>query len=127
MKKIVFIFIAFPSYVAACPSGFVAVEYDHVIPATAGACPMGYVAYDELDVCCGASGACWLVRMGCASGVSTIKTSTGLSVPLYAEKSTNPSIHVKYNGMTCYADLAQGNAINAINIQYNGIVYHTTD
>ena len=58
--------------------------------------------------------------------MSQIKTSSGLVVPLYAEKSTSSSLCVQYNGTICYADLEFGNSSGAINVNYNGVIYHTT-
>ncbi len=54
-----------------------------------------------------------------------IKTSTGLSVPLYATKNTTPSISIGIGESVCYADLIPGRASGAINIEYNGQIYHT--
>ncbi len=54
-----------------------------------------------------------------------IKTSTGLSVPLYATKNTTPSINIGIGGNVCYANLILGRATNAINVEYNGQIYHT--
>lgn len=63
----------------------------------------------------------------CTAGVTTIRTGTGVVVPLWAEKSTQPSLCVKYNDMVCYANLEIGTATEAININYNDIIYHTVD
>ena len=127
MKKLVFIFLVFPSYAAVCPAGMVAVEYDTFVPAVSGACSAGYMAHDVDTVCGTGDGVCWLIRMGCGAGVSSIRTSTGLSVPLYAEKETFPSLCVRYNNTTCYADLDPGQVSGTINIKYNGVVYHTVE
>ncbi len=62
----------------------------------------------------------------CDGGVTAIKTSTGLSVPLLAARNTSPAIYVKgVSGAICYADLVSGTASGAINVQYNGAAYHT--
>ncbi len=61
----------------------------------------------------------------CASGISDIYTSTGLVIPLFAEKYTTPAINIKYNDVICYANLESGQASEAINIVYDGNVYHT--
>lgn len=127
MKKIPILFLLCPFHVfaATCPAGFVTVEHDDFVPAVGGACVSGYVVHD-LDVACGTgvTSACWLVRMVCGAGVTQLKTSGGLSFPLYSDKSTSPSIHVKYDNTVCYVDLATGVANSAINIRYNGVVYH---
>lgn len=61
----------------------------------------------------------------CKMGVSTLKTSTGITVPLYAQKRTTPSINIKINNNVCYADLMTGQSNNAINLVYNNQIYHT--
>lgn len=125
MKRLMFIFLVFPSFAATCPTGFIAVEYDGFMPATSGACPAGYVAHSVDIVCGGGDGACWLVRMMCTAGISSLNVSGGLRFQLYSERGTTPALCVKYNDMTCYADLERGNTTDAINVNYNGVVYHT--
>ena len=93
-----FIFLVFPSFAATCPTGFIAVEYDGFMPATSGACP---------------------------AGVSSLNVSGGLRFLLYSERGTTPALCVKYNDMTCYADLERGNTTDAINVNYSAVVYHT--
>ena len=128
MKKILILFWLYPPCVFAvtCPVGFVAYEYDSFVPATGGVCASGYVGH-SLDAVCASGGAmaCWLVRVLCDAGVTELKTSDGLSFPLYSEKNTSPSIHIKYNDTVCYVDLEEGVANAAINVSYNGVVYHT--
>lgn len=60
----------------------------------------------------------------CASGVSYVKTATGVSVPLFAESVTSPALNVMYNDTVCFAGMAEGVSIDAINIEYNDMVYH---
>ncbi len=126
-KKILILFLLCPfhTFAQSCPSGMVAVEYDAFVPATGGACPSGYVAHDVETICGAGDGACWLVRMLCTAGITMLNTSGGLSFPLYSDKSTSPSIYVKYNDTVCYADLEVGSATGAINIKYNDVIYHT--
>ncbi len=61
----------------------------------------------------------------CGLGYTKLNTSTGVSVLLYANKRTTPSINIGDVNGACYADLAPGRATGAINIMYNGVVYHT--
>ncbi|MCM1294373.1 MAG: hypothetical protein NC311_02325 [Muribaculaceae bacterium] len=63
----------------------------------------------------------------CDSGIHEIRTSTGITVPLYTERYTTPSIVVKYNDKICYAKLVPGTAQNQIHINYDNQTYHTTD
>ncbi len=62
----------------------------------------------------------------CAAGFGTLRTSTGVSVPLYASAVTSPAIHIKAaNGTMCYGNLQSGSASGAINVKHNDITYHT--
>ncbi len=61
----------------------------------------------------------------CTLGFTKLNTSTGISVPLFADKRTTPSINIGDVNGACHADLAPGRATGAINIMYNGAVYHT--
>lgn len=61
----------------------------------------------------------------CNTGITYLNTSTGVKVPLYANRRTNPSINIKINDNICYADLMSGRLNNAININYNSEIYHT--
>lgn len=127
IKKLVFIFLVFPSYAAVCPAGMVAVEYDTFVPAVSGACSAGYVAHATETVCGAGDGACWLVTQLpalCDIGITKFKTSSGLEFQLYAEKYTTPSLVVLYNGQKCYGKLGQGRAQNTINLMFDGAVYH---
>lgn len=63
----------------------------------------------------------------CEIGVGAIKTSTGLSFSLYAEKYTEPSLVVGYNDGKCYGKLEAGKATGSINFNYNDTVYHLVD
>ncbi|MDW2958723.1 MAG: hypothetical protein R8M37_02845 [Alphaproteobacteria bacterium] len=115
-----------------CPVGFSPViePDDFVVLFDSGVCPEGFVKAGEYDGCdADVSGLwCYVVEQSrtlCAAGITKLNTSGGLSFPLYSDKSTSPSIHIKYNDMVCYVDLESGGASNAINVKYNGVVYHT--
>lgn len=110
--------------VDVCPDGFYTVPYE--IDCGEGGVDVAGVPECENDV----SGDFCLISLSvapCTAGVTTIRTGTGVVVPLWAEKSTQPSLCVKYNDMVCYADLEVGTATEAININYNGVIYHTVD
>ena len=76
-------------------------------------CDDGYVEYNDncLQIC--------------ASGITQLNTSTGVSVPLWASNPTTPSLHVQFNNQICYAGLFPGEQDNAININFNNQTYHT--
>lgn len=60
----------------------------------------------------------------CSFG-SALKTSTGLSFPLYATKVTTVAINIQQNGVTCYVPLEAGNGgSGSLNLSYNGNTYH---
>lgn len=110
----------------SCPSGYITVEEQYVT--VADTCPDGTIMTGSADVCSDGTAVCWLVeqlRELCGGGISNLKTSGGLSFPLYAARVTTPSLCVLYNETTCYVDLETGFATDAININYNGVTYHT--
>lgn len=60
----------------------------------------------------------------CSFG-SALKTSTGLSFPLYATKVTTVAINIQQNGVTCYVPLEAGNGgSGSLNLTYNNTTYH---
>lgn len=115
---------------ASCPAGYVLVDVPDV--SVADTCPSGTVAVGNAEACTDSDSAsvCWIVEKIlelCGAGISVLKTSNGVSVPLYAEKYTSPALHIRYNGQVCYANLTQGKSENAINIRYGGVVYHVAE
>ena len=108
-----------------CPDGFYTVPYDI-------SCGVGLVEVSDIPQCdTDTSGEFCLiggdVAAPCAAGVTTLRTGTGLIIPLWADKNTTPALHVRYNGTVCYINLEPGNAANAINVEYGGVVYHTVN
>ena len=105
-----------------CPDGFFTVPWESW-------CGEGMVNIADVPNCDDdTSGEYCLIasdKVACESGISNIKTSAGVIVPLYAEKYTEPALAVRYNGLVCYANLAAGQSVGAINVRYNGAVYHT--
>ena len=63
----------------------------------------------------------------CTAGFSKLKTDTGLSFTAWGTRTTHPSIVVETDDGRCYVNLAPGRATNAVNVQYNNTVYHTTE
>lgn len=53
-----------------------------------------------------------------------LKTSTGLSLPLYDVKSTSPALHVLRDGVVYYGNMELGQGTNTLNVNYNGAMYH---
>ncbi len=108
----------------ACPDGFYTVPYN--VSCGEGMVDVADVPYCDDDM---SGDYCLMLASAapCAAGVTTLRTGTGVSVPLWAEKSTEPSLCVKYNEMVCYADLELGQVTNGININYNNLIYHLVD
>ena len=104
-----------------CPDGFFTVPYEKT-------CGTGMVNTADVPNCADdTSGEYCLVTLvkPCELGISALKTSSGLSFALYAEKYTTPAINIGYNGGMCYANLEPGQSAGAINVSYNGQIYHT--
>jgi hypothetical protein len=59
------------------------------------------------------------------SFATQLKTSTGLSFPLFANKVTSVAINIRQNGVTCYVPLEAGNGgTGSLNLTYNNTTYH---
>lgn len=59
------------------------------------------------------------------SFATELKTSSGLSFPLFATKETAVAINIRQNGVTCYVPLESGNGgSGSLNIAYNNTIYH---
>ncbi len=59
------------------------------------------------------------------SFATQLKTSTGLSFPLFATKVTSVAINIRQNGVTCYVPLETGiGGTGSLNLTYNNTVYH---
>ena len=61
----------------------------------------------------------------CDSGITNLKTNTGISMPILSSKITTHALAVKYNNEVCYVPMESGAANNAINFKYNNLNYHT--
>ncbi len=106
-----------------CPDGFYTVPYDI-------SCGVGFVETTDIPDCnSDTTGSYCLIKnvVPCTSGITVLRTSSGVSVPLWGEKQTSPAIHVQYNNVTCYGNLESGQSANAINLKYNGAIYHTVN
>lgn len=63
----------------------------------------------------------------CAAGITVLRVGAGVSIPLWAEKYTEPAMGVMYNNTVCWANAEPGQAENTINIKYNNQIYHLAD
>ena len=126
------LFVMFGAFAAdTCPSGYVQLNKPNYIISLTDSCPTGYalVGGENPVVNCTdtTSKVCMFFADFCKTGVTKLKTSTGVVNKLYDTKTTTPSLVVKTSGGLCYGNLASGSAKNAVNIKYNGNVYHVVD
>lgn len=65
-------------------------------------------------------------QLACAAGVTTLRTSNGMVLPIWAEKLTTPSLNIRFeNGDMCYLNVLPGSAHGTINFgQINNQTYH---
>lgn len=121
--------VAYP--VDNCPN-----NYHAVVPNTAytrlnanDACNTNYSSYGDVDLCLlhmapNIADIC-TPQLACSGGGSSLRTSTGVNLPLYGERVTTPSINVGFGGgTTCYVNMLLGAANNTINVKYNDTTYH---
>ena len=94
-----------------------------------GSCSAATSTCDILSYTCNSgynktyTGAC---SQMCTAGVTSLRTSTNVSVPLYAVKQTTPAINIKMpSGTVCYGNLVSGTG-DGINVKYGNTLYHTT-
>lgn len=128
-----------------CMAGYVDAGVDSVVSAILadGSCSSGYElvgSYSECtatttsNLCTTLCNGGWLktsagfCSTACDAGFSALHVSNGLQFTAYGMKTTRPSLNIRgENGKICYINLSVGSGKNAINIRYNGTIYHTTD
>ncbi len=87
-------------------------------PAHALTCSSGYVQSPDAAVC----------LQLCTAGITTLRSGNGAITNLYASRRGSPTLNVKYNGVTCYADLIAGTTTSttkSIHVRYENLPYHT--
>ena len=60
--------------------------------------------------------------VGCGAGVSRLKTSSGISLPLLSQKIGEVNMSFLHNNVACYVPLEQGRG--GLTVLYNGQTYH---
>ena len=76
-------------------------------------CNDGYSKFN--DVCYG----------GCGAGISKLNVGGGVTLPLFADRITSPSLNVMYNNQVCYIPLTKGKGQNTVHVMSpDGTVYH---
>ena len=125
-----------------CPTDYVdlALNADTMTTLSNGVCPTNYSKY-TINQQCDANTDDAVCAILCANGLNytdigtcaefcpgphhTLKTSTGLAIPIYATKQITPSINIQLGENVCYVNMVPGRASNAINVQYDNQIYHT--
>lgn len=114
-----------------CPNNYYAVipNAAYVRAGENDTCKTNYSASADTDICLrymapNIADTC-TPQLPCAGGANSLRTSTGVNLPIYGESMTTPSIHVGFSGGTvCHANMVPGAANNTINIRYNNETYH---
>lgn len=124
-----------------CPANYydIAVSEETLQKNNAGKCNSGYSQYNLVSNCTSDT-AEPLCAVLCTDNMAytgvgtcahpcghTIKTSTGLAIPLYSQSQITPSLNIKLEEGICFGNMVSGAQKGAINIDYNGSVYHITD
>lgn len=121
--------VAYP--IGNCPDNYYA-----VVPNSAytrlnanDECNTNYSAYGDVDLCLrymapNIADTC-TPQLACTGGATTLRTSTGVNLPLYGEHVTTPSMNLQFsNGTRCYINMIPGTGANTINVKYNNETYH---
>ena len=112
-----------------CPTNSYTPNQSFTRPGANNACATNYGRINDIELC-----KSWVADMPyictpqlpCTSSIATtLRTSTGIILPLYAEKATAPSLHILFpNNDLCYGNFIPGAANNAINVRFNNETYH---
>lgn len=121
--------VAYP--VDNCPDNYYAVlpNAAYVRAGSDGTCGTNYSASADTDICLrymapNIPDMC-TPQLPCAGGANSLRTSTGVNLPVYGESVTTPSINIGFvNGTVCHVNMLPGAANNTVNIKYNNETYH---
>ena len=96
---------------------------------TNGTCSSGGVFETDVPICAvkiGDTSASFCTpQLECGSGSMTLRSSTGMNLPIWRDKLTIPSLGIGFeNGDVCYINLISGAQSNTINIKYNNQIFH---
>ena len=126
-----------------CPESYVDIKAGATsFVAKNGSCASGYKQYTAEESCGympSASTCVSLCENGqlttgvgtcgtlCTLGITTLRTSNGVIVPLWSTKQTQPSINIGYNNGICYGNLTtESTTERQIYVQWDTNKYHTT-
>lgn len=64
----------------------------------------------------------------CANGTTELRTSTGVSLPIYSTKETTPALNIDTGAGICYTNLLPGSTSESTLMLYNGeTTYHAVE
>lgn len=87
-------------------------------------CPAGYVnSGDDLESHAGVASCVPL----CTAGATKLRTDSTIFNMYINDVCASPALRVGLSGGTCCVKLSKGHAANAVNIEYDGEIYHTTN
>lgn len=123
-----------------CPTGYFNLDTDDgfMTMQSSGSCASNYGSYNGTETCgynpsmttcldlC--ENGLMTTEVGtcasmCTAGGTTLRTSTGIVLPLWSTAQSTPSINIGLSNGVCYVNLEPGTG-SGINIQYGGNTYH---
>lgn len=108
---------------SVCPEGYSALNQNPFV-AIAAQCAENQTDLGPFSAGCSGERTICMPEVTC-HGLSAIRTSSGVRVPLYMERYTTPAINVALDsGGRCYANLLPGSASGTLNVLFEDNVYH---
>lgn len=124
-----------------CPTNYqdLSINVNTITKLSNGVCNTGYSKYtinqqcnnNTTDSICAilCSGGLEYTDVGTCASIcpgehTTLRTSTGLVLPMWSEKQITPSLNVQIGENVCYVNLVSGQKSDAINIKYDNKIYH---
>ena len=114
-----------------CPDNYYAITPLTAFKRTAdpAECGTNYSLYYDTDFCrkyLGANMASVCTpQLICTSGGASLRTSTGIVLPIYDDQVTAPVLKIRFeNGHICNANMVPGAKNGTINMRYNNETYH---
>ena len=128
-----------------CPNNYLDINVNENTFATQtnNTCASGYHSFSAEDTCHWTNSSSYCLNVCgngsfmtsndtcaalCGAGITTLRTSTGLILPVWATKQMTPSLNIGLGNDVCYVSLAPGNTNDsALMFDVNGTVYHTVE
>lgn len=110
-----------------CPNDYYVPSDSVTRPTTGNTCASGTYGHD-ISVCdkiTGASDVVCAPQATCNGAGTTIRTSSGIVLPLWMDKLTTPSLNVRFeDGTVCYMNMQSGAGNGTLNFKYDNNIYH---